>query len=1235
MPEVNCGDPWPAESVAYTVVPKEDVRAQPSEFVTREDLLQTLAQRVRNFKESGDASLVLGESATIQAQQLAELITSTDPGSGPVDVEAHIVLGGLYLCRVQALPDGANQADRAAAVRFLAAMADASPKAIDDAFRRYLPEVSSTPADPGGPFSDEANRLFAQFKRTGDLHTLNAAVELFGQAVAATAAGHPGLAMYLSNLGAAMHARFEQTGDAGDLEGGLAACQQAVDITPTSHPDRAMYLTNLAGALTRRFQWTGQLDDIDAAIIAGQEAVDVTAADHPNRAMYQSNLGVALRTRFEHAGRVGDLDAAITIGQQAVDATPAGNPSRAGRLSNLGVALRSRFEQTGDARDLDAALAAEQQALDATPIGHPNRASRLHNLGVALLTRFEQTGDARDLDAALAADQQALDATPIGHPDRASRLSNLGAALRARFEQTGQDDALDAALAADQQALDATPIGHPDRASRLSNLGFTLRTRSERTGDARDLDAAIAVAQQAVDATPVGHPMSATYLTNLGAALARRFEWTADARDLDAAVAVAQQALDATSAGHPDRSRRLSNVGAMLQARFDQSGDARDLDAAIAVGQQAVDATGIGHPDRARMLSNFGFTTQARFRLTGDLHDLDAAIAVGQQAVDATPAGHPDRARMLSNVGVALRTRFEQTGQAGDLDAAIQCWREAAKVDTAWTGGRIWAARAWGGGALEVGDIASAADGYAAGVALLPQAAWHGLDRALQEEQLASWAGLATDAAACAISAGQLHRAVEVLEQGRSVLWTQALHLRSDLTRLYEHDPDLAARLDAIRRKLDRPMRDATVGGLRAAAAGEPAAADLMAQEQTVEERRQLARQWDELVARVRQLDGFEHFLSAVPFAELQAAASAGPVVIVNASRLGCHALIITTTSDTGVLPVPLPDLTYEKAVDQARTLLRTLSGASQSGQPPPGRHVVFDVLEWLWQTIAAPVLASLGHTGPSPRGTTQPRLWWYPTGPLTLLPLHAAGRYQHISGAPTQPEETVPGRVISSYTPTLAGLRRAQEAPTPITHNAVPQLVVGLPTTPGQNPLPAVPSELQVLTQYLAPPRLARHLVGEHATRAAVLGSLGDYPWVHFACHAYQDEADPAGSAFALWDGPLTIADLTMLRMNYAELAFLSACQTATGSALHLDEAIHLAAAMQFLGYRHVIATLWTIADAPAPNVANTVYAHLTQTGRPDASQTAEALHRAVEKLRNVHPSSPLLWAPYVHIGP
>jgi len=78
----------------------------------------------------------------------------------------------------------------------------------------------------------------------------------------------------------------------------------------------------------------------------------------------------------------------------------------------------------------------------------------------------------------------------------------------------------------------------------------------------------------------------------------------------------------------------------------------------------------------------------------------------------------------------------------------------------------------------------------------------------------------------------------------------------------------------------------------------------------------------------------------------------------------------------------------------------------------------------------------------------------------------------------------------------------------------------------------------------------------------------------VHLACHAGQQHADPASSGFALWDGTLTITDLAAQPTQGRDLAFLSACQTAAGSVRHLDEAIHLAAAMQFLGYRHVIAT-------------------------------------------------------------
>ncbi|MGH3600254.1 MAG: CHAT domain-containing protein, partial [Pseudonocardiaceae bacterium] len=154
--------------------------------------------------------------------------------------------------------------------------------------------------------------------------------------------------------------------------------------------------------------------------------------------------------------------------------------------------------------------------------------------------------------------------------------------------------------------------------------------------------------------------------------------------------------------------------------------------------------------------------------------------------------------------------------------------------------------------------------------------------------------------------------------------------------------------------------------------------------------------------------------------------------------------------------------------------------------------------------------------------------------------------------------------------------------------------------------------------------------------TTTRVLAELSRHAWVNLSCHGSQHFTNPTESAFWLTDGPLGIADVVELRdCGPRDLAFLSACQTATGSPQALDEAIHLAAAMQLLGYRHVIATLWSIYDSIAPDIADAVYATLTATGAPDANHAAFALHHAVTALRAKHPTNPLVWAPYLYTGP
>jgi CHAT domain-containing protein len=239
---------------------------------------------------------------------------------------------------------------------------------------------------------------------------------------------------------------------------------------------------------------------------------------------------------------------------------------------------------------------------------------------------------------------------------------------------------------------------------------------------------------------------------------------------------------------------------------------------------------------------------------------------------------------------------------------------------------------------------------------------------------------------------------------------------------------------------------------------------------------------------------------------------------------------------------------------------------------------------------------------------------------------------------------DTVAGRVVSSYTQTLTALTRARARPAPA---RMRQLAVGVPEAlsyaPGASLLPAVPAELQVMARHLSPPRHATHLIGPAATRRAVLDAVPSHSWLHLSCHGTQHPTDASLSAFYLHDQPLSLAELAALNLHDTDLAYLAACQTATGDLRLLDEALHLAGALQLAGYRHVLATLWNISDTAAPAMADIIYAHLLHpdpghpapTDRPQSDRAPYALHHAVTRLRRHRPSEPLLWAPYIHLGP
>ncbi|MCX4804340.1 CHAT domain-containing protein [Streptomyces sp. NPDC058682] len=405
-----------------------------------------------------------------------------------------------------------------------------------------------------------------------------------------------------------------------------------------------------------------------------------------------------------------------------------------------------------------------------------------------------------------------------------------------------------------------------------------------------------------------------------------------------------------------------------------------------------------------------------------------------------------------------------------------------------------------------------------------------------------------------------------------------------------------------------------------------------------VDRRMALAREWDDLVEQVRAIDDFQDFLRPPPLESLLQAAEHGTVVVINISRWRCDALIVHSR---GLETLPLPDLTADevsrRVADYLRVLqdgLTTVPGTSFREAIEARRQalreredVLRSTMEWLWDAVTGPVLDALRITGPPEAGKSPPRLWWCPTGLLTLLPLHGAGYHSAESGC------AVVDRVVSSYTPTLRALNEASKPLQEHADRSRQLLFVGVPDVPDQLQLAQDVAREHDFLQARFPGGV-RVLEGPDATMESVQAALSSHRWVHLSCHGQQNLNDPSAAGLVLSDGTLTVTRLSSTRYT-GDFAFLSACRTAAGGLNLPDEAITLAAALNYTGYRHVVATLWSVDPAVAADVTAAVYPELIdEEGRFRPDRAAFAVHEAVRLLRAER--RPLDdWLPFTHTGP
>ncbi|KAJ7930384.1 CHAT domain-containing protein [Mycena leptocephala] len=557
-------------------------------------------------------------------------------------------------------------------------------------------------------------------------------------------------------------------------------------------------------------------------------------------------------------------------------------------------------------------------------------------------------------------------------------------------------------------------------------------------------------------------------------------------------------------------------------------------------------------------LNNLGVSLSRRFEQLGDLSDINKSVLMFEDAVQLTPNGHPDKPGRLMNLGNSLSFRFEQLGDPQDSQQLLLHYTSAACSTTGPASIRFKAARRWATHA-QVHQPSSLLCAYTTAIELLPELAWLGLSITDRHHHLSQVGRVVRDAASAAIAVHDYQKAVEWLDQGRSVIWGQLLNLRTPVDKLREHHPGLADELVSLSILLETAgvRGNSVVDGIK------PQSPESIAQRSHAHTLRR-----NHVLQQIRELSGFERFLLSKPISELSQAAKMGPVAILNISAYGCDALILMPGLADEVIHVLLSDFTIHESQTLAKSLASIvgtpgrndrLHGSIEGAMAPD--DIFSHILSEIWFKIVRPILNVLAFTTPVSQDLG--RIWWCPTGPLAFLPIHAAGLYSKDQAFGSKLSDFL----ISSYTPSLSALIQGYR-PQSESQARLQLLAVSQPSAEGQSYIPGTHEEIKAIEHHAMGKvpvlRLDRHM----ATIEEVQKGMKESRWVHFACHGVQSTSPTESALLLAGSSQLTLSNIIQLSLPNADLAFLSACQTATGSQQLQDESVHLAAGMLLAGY-------------------------------------------------------------------
>ncbi|MEE1832488.1 CHAT domain-containing protein [Streptomyces sp. SP17KL33] len=981
--------------------------------------------------------------------------------------------------------------------------------------------------------------------------------------------------------------RARHTDEPDSLRQALALAERALDsgYEPRDFPDlgcevaEALYLHGLR--LSSR-------KSLDRAVHVAQQL-----ADHPRAALGMragAVLGAAHRELFCRTGDLPRLYRSRDILETWVDRLT-GGPGATARVTTELVHTCLVLHEVHPSPDLlgralhlaESAYRSDDWETLALPL------ARVH------IARYEATGNRADLDRAFQ-----LSETTSQEPRsaQAERAAMVASALLALFWREGSTDHLESALQQSRSALGVSPGSDRLLRARLRHaLSEVLRVRAAVLSEPADLDEAVAFANRAAKTLPRDSIWRMAALITLNQCHLDTFRRTGDVSTLDLAVEATREVVS-RSKNHPDlpyRHLALLRQGECLVLRFRATGDDRTLGHAIdslrASREDSRDLSPAQQRSRtaayATILLDLQTTDSRKRDVGGLLLELNSLL---RYDVEGPPTDPESATILLAEASVASgpqRSSYAVYRQAADKARLVAVSRHAPPLQ------RLRAGLLWGELALRQNRAEDVVLSHETVAGLIPLVL---LASGREHPDLVrAWEELSREAAACAMEVGAPERALEFLEQRNVLLTVWQQDSRAEVDRLRDAAPELVAELRRLWAFLHL--------------APKPAVSRPHPEQQELAPAR-----LDHLIAAMLAVPGFKDLLAPVPARRLVAAASEGPVVVLNAAARHCDALLVTRN---GVSALRLPGVSMSGLSGWAEMY----QSAMGEDRQPWDEQAAWSVLGLLGDHVVEPVLTALGMPRIAGSGAPAtvlsdalPRMWWCPTAPFTTLPLQLAG----------QPQDNALNYAVHSYTSSLQALTSARSRARHTALDSAQAMLLVL----ADGDLPYGRKEIDE-TRTRVP--LTHVLQGVEATDANVAELIADFPFFHFVGRVRLDEGVPRLRLFTQ-----DTAGEQLPAVGDGALAYLSVRNTRKGGVSLESVGWALATRFQAAGFDHVIGMLVPGTGGISKNLAHTVYDRLlTPDGRLQPERSAHALHDTLREAITHNPGHALALASVIHFGP